>query len=110
GNLVGPAERGFWDAVFAVRANTVGFEPVTADALRRHHDRALVDAGWLIGRILGEGFMHLRSRFETLLFAQRVFPDIRTSASSEVATALRGMLAFPALMLTLERCGVTSPR
>ncbi len=49
-----------------------------------------------------------RRRLDTILFAQRVFPNRRPDDAA-VATALRGVVAYPALMLTLERMGVTDP-
>lgn len=110
GNLVGPIERGLWETVFGARSDPLVFTRVTSDRLARRADSAPIDGAWLTDRVLAFGYAASRSRLETFLFAQRMFPGFRGPHDADVATALRGMLAFPALMLTLERCGITSPR
>ena len=110
GNLVGPIERGLWEGIFGNAPHDLHFEAITAERLARRPDSAPIDAAWLAGRVVALGYAQSRSRLETFLFAQRTFPGVHVRPDAEIATALRGMLAFPALMLTLERCGVTSPR
>ena len=77
-----------------------------------------VDAAWLATRIARVPYTVGRRRLDTVLFAQRVFgtleaPDLSRADVREfeagIATALRGYEAFPALMLALERIGVTDP-
>ncbi len=110
GTLVGPASRWLWESVFSLDD---GVDPVfaelKADDARRRTNDAQVDAAWLTARIQRRGAIIARRRLDTFLFAQRVFGETDPSQSANVVTALRGMLAFPAMMLTLERCGIRSP-
>ncbi len=107
-----PIARRLWDRVFrADGLNDVPFERVsTADAMAMSGSLS-VDAGWLADRVLRVPYAVGRRRLDTFLFAQRVFGNHPTSAVGigAVATALRGYLAFPALMLSLERNGATDP-
>jgi hypothetical protein len=110
GTLVGPASRWLWESVFGLDDDV---DPVfaamkTEDARRRPSD-AQVDGAWLTARIQRRGPIIARRRLDTLFFAQRVFSETDPSQDAHVVTALRGMLAFPAMMLTLERCGIKSP-
>lgn len=110
GQLVGPADKGLWEVVFrGDDALEPEFAIVESGLLSSRAGTGQVDAAWLAGRIHDGGMAVARRRLETFLFAQRVFRDA-VVPDAAMATALRGMLAFPALMLTLERCGVTSPR
>jgi hypothetical protein len=105
GGLIGPTQRGVWERVFnnedgavpapAVKEANAGSEP------------ARIDAAWLVSRIHQAPIEIGRRRLETFLFAQRMFPEART-ADTEMVTALRAHMAFPALMATLERAGVRS--
>jgi hypothetical protein len=105
GTLTGPAQRTFWDRVFAdgeITATTLPKEQAT------NGDASPIDATWILNRIHRSPFDVGRRRLETFLFGQRVFANVHTPDPA-VLTALRAYYVLPALMLTLERAGVTSP-
>lgn len=121
GQLAGPMGRRIWERVFRddeqVDLSFSGVEsrePSDTDAVAD----VPVDAAWLATRITRVPYTLGRRRLDTVLFAQRMFagidaPDPATAGvrgfEAAVATALRGYEAFPALMLALERNGVTEP-
>lgn len=110
GQLKGPMGRRLWEQVFHKDEGIdVEFSVVPADDSLHEPDTASVDAAWLAARIAGVPFSLGRRRLDTVLFAQRVFTEPGAGQTAVVATALRGFTAFPALMLTLERTGVTEP-
>jgi len=110
GRAAPPAGRRLWDRVFrADELNEVPFENVSGADVNVMSAALNVDAGWLADRILRVPYAVGRRRLDTLLFAQRVFGAQPASAYADVATTLRGYLSFPALMIALERSGVTNP-
>jgi len=110
GRVAPPSGRRLWDRVFrADELNEVPFEKVSGADVNAMSATLNVDAGWLADRILRVPYAVGRRRLDALLFAQRVFTTQPASAYADVATTLRGYLSFPALMLSLERSGVTSP-
>ena len=111
GTLVGPATREFWEVAFKQDEDfEAGFAPVSSDQFRRRQSAAPVDAAWLSGKIHRQTSKTGRRRLDAVLFAQRVFPTAGEEQWAAMATAVRGMLAYPALMLTLERIGMQSPQ
>lgn len=105
-----PIAQRLWDRVFrADQLNDVPFEPVSAADATAMTALLSVDAAWLADRVLRVPYAVGRRRLDTFLFAQRVFGNHPTSAVGPVATALRGYLSFRALMLSLERSGITDP-
>jgi hypothetical protein len=103
GTPVGPLQRGFWERVFAHD----GRQRVTGSLKAGEaDDNARLDAAWLLTRIHRVPVDVGRRRLETFLFAQRMFPAVETNSS--LLVALQSYVAFPALMLTLERAGVRS--
>jgi hypothetical protein len=104
GTPVGPLQRRFWERVFSDDGRT----KVTSVAKDfTNSDTAPIDAAWLMSRIHRVPVDVGRRRLETFLFAQRVFPAMQ-GADPPVAMALRAYMAFPALMLTLERMGLNT--
>jgi hypothetical protein len=108
GRPVGPSARGLWEAVF--KADERPDQPFKEVTDSRNLDMTAIDGAWIMSRIHRHSTAAARRRLETFLFAQRVFRAAAPNDSPAVITALRGMLAFPALMLTLERAGVTDPK
>jgi hypothetical protein len=103
GTPIGPLHRGLWERVFAHDAR----QKVTGSLKNQEaEDSGPVDAAWLLSRIHRVPVDVSRRRLETFLFAQRMFPTAEPNAS--LLTALQSYVAFPALMLTLERAGVRS--
>ncbi len=110
GRAAPPAGRRLWDRVFrADGLNEVPFENVSGADVNVMSANLNVDAGWLGDRILRVPYAVGRRRLDALLFAQRVFAEQAAPAFADVATALRGYLSFPALLISLERGGVTRP-
>jgi hypothetical protein len=100
GSPLGPISRGFWDRIFA---DSGGSPSAIRDA--GPGDDTPIDAAWLLSRIHRVPVDVGRRRLEAFLFAQRMFPARRAGDLPE-AIVIRGHIAFPALMLTLERSGV----
>ena len=110
GDLVPPMTRRLWDRVFrGDDLNDVPYEEISETELRMVSDLLSLDAPWLAERILRVPYAIGRRRLDTLLFAQRVFAVRPAAESASVATALRGYLSFPALMIALERIGTIDP-
>jgi hypothetical protein len=111
GGAVPPMTRRLWDRVFrGDELNDVPYEEVSDGVLRATSASLVLDASWLADRILKTPYAIGRRRLDTLLFGERVFHVTPDPDSADVATALRGYLAFPALMIALERIGVTDPQ
>jgi hypothetical protein len=102
GTLVGPTSRAFWERAFENSA-----QPSTPRELGSNGDNSPIDAVWLVSRIHHVPVDAGRRRLEAFLFAQRMFPGPR-DADAMALVAVRAHMAFPALMLTLERAGVRS--
>ena len=110
GRPVPPLTRRLWDRVFrADDLNDVVYEEISDAEVRAVTGSLVLDAPWLADRILRVPYAIGRRRLDTLLFAQRVFHAISEPESADVATALRGYLSFPALMIALERIGIADP-
>ena len=105
GTLVGPGQRGLWERVFADNAGTRAPSPGRDSS---DLDPTPVDAAWLLTRFHRVPIDVGRRRLDAFLFAQRVFPKV-DAADPLLTTALRAHGAFPALIATLERAGVTAP-
>ncbi len=104
GNLRGPNQRGMWERVFADES---GGRPPSKSRDTHAIDPTPIDAVWLVSRIHKVPVDVGRRRLETFLFAQRVFPTL-DSPDPLVSNALAAYGAFPSLLATLERAGVTS--
>jgi len=74
-----------------------------------------IDAAWIASRIVRQPSAAARERLDMFLLAQRVVqaaPDASASGNTakeeflRTIEALRGLTRYPALMLTLERCGI----
>ena len=99
-----PAFRRLWDkALDGIDVPSVGSHvpgEVAADGD--------VDAAWLAEQRQADSF---RARpIERFSFGQRVFGTATTTELEDMLVALRGFGRYPALMLTLERIGIRSPR
>lgn len=108
GEIEGPSTRRLWDRVFHGDAlNEVPFERVSDAGLRTMSGSLPLDSAWLADRILRVPYAIGRRRLNTLLFVQRVFDAGSSQDSAPVATIARAYLSFPALMISLERTGIT---
>jgi hypothetical protein len=100
GRLVGPSTRAFWDAVFDTEEVTDTVKLVAGPA---------ADPASLVARVFAPVRQHRYDRADAVAFAQRVFPHISEAEQPDAVTALRGFGRYRALLLTLERMGVTDP-
>jgi hypothetical protein len=101
-----PIARGLWEAVF--KADDKPEYEFKEATLSKNPDTGPIDAAWIASRI-HKNSSSARRRLDAFLFAQRVFKKFAPADTAAVATAVRGMLSFPALMLALERSGVQAP-
>ena len=110
GEMAPPRGRALWQAVFEGRRAVASLGAGTpADGA------AEVTSAWLVDNIRAVRTPERRGRLDTLLFAQRLFARgarERVSTDAEAEILLETLLAFPAhqaLMVTLERMGLTEP-
>lgn len=106
GRMAGPSARRLWERVF--KDDLEGSFEVTFREHLNDGDTEPVDAAWLARRVALAPQAVGQRRLQTLLFAQRMFPD-PPADKVDLANALRGFSAFPTMMMTLERLGIRSP-
>jgi hypothetical protein len=106
GELAGPAQRRVWESVFREETGDATVADGAADSAQQND--APVELAWLARRVSLVPPTAGRRRLETFLFAQRAFAN-PVRDESALIPALRGAIAFPALAVTLERIGITSP-
>jgi hypothetical protein len=94
GVLQGVTSRRIWNRTFGERDESSGSE-----------SDASIDAAWLAARVIRQSATVARERLDGFLLAQRVL-DESDARNPSMLDALRGFSRYPALMLTLERCGV----
>ena len=99
-----PAFRRLWNRAF----DSLDVPAAGSRALENATEDDIVDAAWLAEHTLNRLFPERRALIERLAFGQRVFGS--ATELEDVLVALRGFGRYPALMLTLERIGVRSPR
>ena len=106
GSLLGPPRRRVWELVFRDRSG----EALNADTLgdQSAADNRVIEPSWLARRISLVPAHIGRARLDAFLFAQHRFQGRRSDDATMIG-ALRGVMAFPALALTLERIGITEP-
>jgi hypothetical protein len=105
-----PIARRIWERVFRADALAeVPFAAVSKTEIDAVTGTLAIDASWIAARILDAPYGVGRRRLDTLLFAQRVFGRSPDGDQAQIATALRGFAAYPALMLALERAGTADP-
>ena len=109
GAPTGPMSRRLWDRVLRADGNLdMVFGEIEALDVATADGALASDAAGLAGRVVHAPNIIGRRRLDAMLFAQRVFGNRRADEPA-VATALRGFIAYPALMLTLERIGIREP-
>jgi hypothetical protein len=99
-----PADRAFWSAAF--RDDEIPDDP--AGLLDDAKDHGLIDAAWLAERVLVADSFRRSRVLRQMAFAFRAFaaPGAREQAA-DILVAIRAITVFPALVQTLERCGVS---
>ena len=100
-----PADQWFWDALFERSDLT----RKSLDGLRREPD-APVTLAWLTHKIASAAAKERRDRFEMVRFAQGVFGAAAGDDLTEALLALGGYRRYRALLLSLDRMAIATPR
>ncbi len=105
GELPPPAGRRFWSA--ALSRSELPDEP--ARLLASDEPDSSVDAGWLVQQVSVDKPVQREQFFRAWQFGQRAFPNLAPADLPHALIAVKGLIRFPMLLLTLERIGVTDP-
>jgi hypothetical protein len=105
GAVASPASQSFW-AELLDRGEVT--RRSAAAALRESSPS--VTLAWLTQKIAGSSAKERRDRFEMVRFAQGVFRHAQGDRLIEALIALGGYRRYRAVLLTLDRMGVTEPR
>ncbi|MEP6783997.1 MAG: hypothetical protein ABI983_10025, partial [Acidobacteriota bacterium] len=105
GAVAPPAARWFWEELFG----RTDITRKSAATLRRDVP-GVATLGWISGRIVDSSTKERRDRFEMVRFAQGVFPALEGEAETEALIALGSYRRYRAILLTLDRMEITSPR
>jgi hypothetical protein len=111
GEMAPPRQRVFWQAVFEDRRAVGNLGAGTSAG----EGAAEVTSAWLIDNFRAIPASARRARLDSVLFAQRIFADAareRASIDAESDSLSETLSAFPthqALIVTLERMGLTGP-
>ncbi len=100
-----PGTRGFWSVVFSDTAEGAGKAARTAPSPIPWDQPA--DFGWLCEQIFKGDQPEYRHRFMMVLFAARHSSGITKESSRDAADAIRAVAAYPTLIPSVERAGVT---
>ena len=103
--VTGPSAQWFWEALF----DRADLNRKTAAAVSRDAANP-VTLAWLVQNITRVAAKERRDRFETVRFAQAVFGDMSGYDPVEALVALGGYRRYRALLLSLDRMGIRSPR
>lgn len=105
GAVAPPNAQRFWDQLFErgdlSRRNLASF---------RVDDSPPVTFAWLTQKITGVTARERRDRYETVRFAQAVFPNVSREELVDAMVALGGYRRYRALLLALDRMDLTTPR
>ena len=106
GNAIAPpAAQWLWERLFDRNELT---RKAAADVPRDHD--APVTLAWLTQRITSASAKERRDRYEMVRFAQGVFGKASDDQLADVMVALGGYRRYRALLLTLDRMAIESPR
>ncbi len=100
-----PAAQWLWEALF----DRAEIERRAAASIRRE-PATPVTLAWLAQKISTASARERRDRFEMVRFAQGVFATIDNEAAVDVLVALGGHRRYRAILLSLDRMEITSPR
>ena len=105
GAVAPPAARWFWEELF----NRSEITRKSAATIKRDAAGAAT-LGWLSEHIADASSKERRDRFEMVRFAQGAFPKLDGDGEVEALVALGGYRRYRAILLTLDRMDITSPR
>jgi hypothetical protein len=100
-----PGTRGFWSAVFSEASETPG-KAARAQAATIPWDQP-PDFVWLCEQVFKGDQPEHRRHFVMVLFAARHAAGVTKETSHDALDAVRAVAAYPALMASLERAGIT---
>ncbi len=106
GAWMGPSSQRFWRDVFEGRAPGGDLASWTRDVAAA----SPVDASFLVGSAVGVDLDQSIARLSAVRFVQRRFADAGTGQLADVWRAAHAMMTAPALVLVLERIGLTDAR
>jgi hypothetical protein len=105
GAVAPPNRQAFWELMFdrgevsRRSAESLAGQPATP-----------VSLGWLVSQIASAAAKERRDRFEMVRFAQGVFGAAGDDAAADVAVALSGYRRHRAILVTLDRMAIATPR
>ena len=105
GELPRPSGRRFWSA--ALSGSELPDEPERL--LSGDDPDTSVDAAWLVQRLSVDKPTQREQLLKAWLFGQRAFPNLAEAELPHAVIAIKGLMRFPMLVLTLERIGFTDP-
>jgi hypothetical protein len=102
--IAGPAWQWFWEALFARGAID------RAEAPTLNPGPAMpVTVSWLVTSVAASVPRERRERFEAFRLAQRMFPEAGVEDAADLLVALSAYRSHKAVLLALERMGITAP-
>jgi hypothetical protein len=104
GRPVQPSWRAFWNAAL----ESTDFPDDARSEFDEIDRDGAVDAAMLVEQILLTPPPVRRTRFDTYAFGARRFTQVDASTAPDAVVALRAFARYPAVMLGLERMGVTT--
>jgi hypothetical protein len=101
-----PSREWFWDALFnrpgvMLRKQAAGVDRTAGNP---------VTLAWLVRNVTRAVAKERRDRFAMVRFAQSVFGRMSEDDAVDALVALSGYRRYPALLLSLDRMSITSPR
>ncbi len=105
GQVAAPNAQWLWEAVF----DRTGLTRREATAVRRT-PASPITLTWLAAQIASTPSRERRERFETVRFAQTVFGFAAEADATDVVMALSSYRRFHALLVTIDRIGIRTPR
>jgi hypothetical protein len=104
GAVAGGMWRALWNAAFS--SDEIPRNP--RRAFRKVAREPLIDAQWLADSLALTPPRTRRQRYEQFAFGVRRFASADAASAPDIVVALRAFDRYPAVMLTLERMGVTN--
>jgi hypothetical protein len=106
GRPVLPGTPRFWTAVFQEQDSASAKSPGPDPSALTSGER--VDYSWLCERVFTADHIGDRRRGYAVLFASRLLPELTRANAAAAVEATRAVIAYPALVATLERAGLTN--
>ena len=105
GAVASPNEQWFWEELLD-RGDITRKTAMSA----KQEPSTKVTLAWLTQKISGSSAKERRDRYEMVRFAQAVFPNLAGDKQIDALVALGGYRRYRAVLVTLDRMGVKTPR